>query len=193
LVACDISQIPMQQESWSARAAPALAPSRRSARPTSAEMVQVQELLGLFDKTWINGPIVVTNFIFRRVQPYKDRVHPMYEYSGSADTTQESLEELPSTEIDRRLAQLFDLVGYRLLPNVMRAYKLTSPLHRYVQSHPQFNSMPNSCWFALITLSLIRARPVARTRQRYTSPTCPPMNGQPAWMSRRPMRSADRG
>jgi hypothetical protein len=59
-------------------------------------MVQVQELLELFDKTRIDGLIVVTNFIFRWVQPYKDRVQPMYEYSWSADMTQESLEELPS-------------------------------------------------------------------------------------------------
>jgi hypothetical protein len=71
LVACDISQIPEQQESW-------------STRPTSAEMVQVQELLGLFNKNQIDGPIVATNSIFRRVQPCKDRVHPMYEYSRSA-------------------------------------------------------------------------------------------------------------
>jgi hypothetical protein len=85
-------------------------------------MVQVKELLDLFDKTLIDGPIVATNFNFRRVQPSKDRVHPMYEYSGSADVTRESLEELPSAEIDRRLAQLFDLAGYRQLPNAMRAY-----------------------------------------------------------------------
>jgi hypothetical protein len=51
----------------------------------------------------------------------------MYEYSWSADMTQESLEELPSVEIDKRLAQLFDLVGYHLLPNAMRTNKLTTP------------------------------------------------------------------
>jgi hypothetical protein len=73
-VACDVSQIPEQQESWSARL-------------TSVKMVQVQELLGLFDRTRIDGPIVTTNFIFRRVQPCKERVHPMYEYSGSDDAT----------------------------------------------------------------------------------------------------------
>jgi hypothetical protein len=67
-------------------------------------MVQVQELLELFDKTRIDGPIVMTNFIFRRVQPCKERVHLMYEYSGSANATQESLEELSSVEIDRWLA-----------------------------------------------------------------------------------------
>jgi hypothetical protein len=82
LVACDVSQIPEQQESW-------------LARPTSAEMVQVQELLRLFDNTRIDGPIIATNFIFRRVQSGKDRVHPMYEYSESSDVTRESSEELP--------------------------------------------------------------------------------------------------
>jgi hypothetical protein len=45
----------------------------------------------------------------------------MYRYSGSIDATWESLEELPSEEIDRRLAQLFNLLGYRLQPNAMRA------------------------------------------------------------------------
>jgi hypothetical protein len=52
----------------------------------------------------------------------------MYEYSGADDATRESLEGLPSEEIDRWLAQLLDLAGYRLLPNAMRVYKLTSPL-----------------------------------------------------------------
>jgi hypothetical protein len=37
-VACDVAQIPEQQESWSARL-------------SSAEIVQVEELLGLFDKS----------------------------------------------------------------------------------------------------------------------------------------------
>jgi hypothetical protein len=69
----------------------------------------------------------MTNFIFRRVQPYKDRVHPMYEYAGSDGATQELVEKLSSEEIDRQLAQLFDLVGYYLLPNAMRTYKLTLP------------------------------------------------------------------
>jgi hypothetical protein len=51
----------------------------------------------------------------------------MYKYSRSDDATRESLEGLPSEEIDRRLVQLLDLVGYHLLPNTMRAYKLAPP------------------------------------------------------------------
>jgi hypothetical protein len=75
-VACDVSQIPKQHESW-------------SVRPTCVEMEQVQDLLGLFDRNQIDGPIVTTNLIFRQVQPCKERVHLMYEYSGSDDVTQE--------------------------------------------------------------------------------------------------------
>jgi hypothetical protein len=44
-VACDVSQILEQQESWSVRS-------------TSAEMEQVQELLGFFDRNQIDIPIV---------------------------------------------------------------------------------------------------------------------------------------
>jgi hypothetical protein len=44
-VACDVSQIPDKQESW-------------STRPTSAKMEQVQELFRLFDRNQIDGPIV---------------------------------------------------------------------------------------------------------------------------------------
>jgi hypothetical protein len=60
----------------------------------------------------------------------------MYEYFGSTNVAQESLEELLSAEIDRRLAHLFDLVGYRLLLNAMRAYKLTSPLPQVCAKSP---------------------------------------------------------
>jgi hypothetical protein len=51
-VACDVSQIPKQHESW-------------LVRPTCVEMEQVQDLLGLLDMNQIDGPIVTTNLIFR--------------------------------------------------------------------------------------------------------------------------------
>jgi hypothetical protein len=58
-VACDVGQIPEQQESWSVRS-------------TSAKMVQVEELLGMFDRSQLDGPTVALNFICRRVQPCKE-------------------------------------------------------------------------------------------------------------------------
>jgi hypothetical protein len=95
-VACDISQILEQQESWN----------------------KCKSYSG-----YLTGPISSSD----GCSTIRKRVHPTYEYSRSDDVTQESLEGLPSEEIDRRPAQLLDLAGYRILPNTMRAYKLTSP------------------------------------------------------------------
>jgi hypothetical protein len=58
-VACDVAQILEQQESL-------------SARPSNAGMVQVEELLVIFDKNRLDGPTVAINFICRRVQPCKE-------------------------------------------------------------------------------------------------------------------------
>jgi hypothetical protein len=110
-IACDVAQIPEQQESW-------------SARPSSAKMVQVEVLLGMFDRNRLDGPMVALNFIYRRVQPCKERVHPLYEYSGLGDPTRESARNLRHKEVNWWLAQLFDLSGYRLPSNTMKAYKL---------------------------------------------------------------------
>jgi hypothetical protein len=57
-------------------------------------MVQVEELLGMFDRNRIDGPTVALKFICRQVQPCKERVHPLYEYSGSDDPTRESTRNL---------------------------------------------------------------------------------------------------
>jgi hypothetical protein len=113
-VTCDVTQIPEQQESWSARL-------------SSTKMVQVEELLGMFDRIQLDGPMVALNFICRQVQPCKERVHPLYEYSGSGDPTRESARNLMRKEVNWWLAQLFDLSGYHLLSNAMKAYKLIVP------------------------------------------------------------------
>jgi hypothetical protein len=113
-VAYDVAQIPKQQESW-------------SVRPTSTKMVQVEELLEMFDRSQLDGPTVALNFIYRWVQPYKEWVHLLYEYLGSGDPTRESARNLSREEVNWWLTQLFDLIGYRQLPSMMRAYKLTTP------------------------------------------------------------------
>jgi hypothetical protein len=90
-------------------------------------MVQVEELLGMFDRNRLDGLTVALNFICRQVQPCKERVHPLYEYSGSDDLTRQFARNLTLDEVNWWLAQLFDLSGYHLLPNAMKAYKLTAP------------------------------------------------------------------
>jgi hypothetical protein len=63
-------------------------------------MVQVEELLGMFDKIRLDGPTVALNFICRWVQPCKEWVHPLYEYSGLDDPTRESARNLMCDEVN---------------------------------------------------------------------------------------------
>jgi hypothetical protein len=63
-------------------------------------MVQVEELLRMLDRSHINGPTVALNFICRWVQPCKERVHPLYEYSGLGDPTRESSRNLSHKEVN---------------------------------------------------------------------------------------------
>jgi hypothetical protein len=113
-VAYDVAHVPEQQEIL-------------SARPSSAEMVEVEELLGMVDRSQLDGPTVALNFICRCVKPCKERVHPLYEYSGSGDPTRKAGRNLLCKEVNWWLAQLFNQLGYRLPSNTMKAYKLTTP------------------------------------------------------------------
>jgi hypothetical protein len=66
-------------------------------------MVQVEELLGMIrmiDRRQLDGLTIALNFISRRVQPCKERVHPLYEYSGSGDPTRESARNLSREEVN---------------------------------------------------------------------------------------------
>jgi hypothetical protein len=63
-------------------------------------MVQVEELLGMVDRRQLNGPTIAINFIYRWVQPCKEWVHPLYEYSGSGDPTRESARNLSCEEVN---------------------------------------------------------------------------------------------
>jgi hypothetical protein len=85
-------------------------------------MVQVEELLGMIDRSQLDGPIIALNFISGRVQPCKVWVHPLYEYSRSGDPTRESMRNPSREEV-----QLFDLTRYRHLSSMVRAFKLITP------------------------------------------------------------------
>ena len=71
---CDVDHIPKSQKSW-------------SEKPSSADMEQVRELLNLIKGMKINDRLVVASFIVRRIQPYKERVHPGFDFMGDTDDT----------------------------------------------------------------------------------------------------------
>lgn len=97
---CDITQIPERRESW-------------SARPFAAEMEQVQELLELFDRDHLDGPMVALSFMRRRVQPCTEQVYPLFEYTESKDSMREMVRPLTDDVGEWWMAQLFDLAGYK--------------------------------------------------------------------------------
>ena len=62
-------------------------------------MKQVRELLDLIKGVEIRGELVAASFIVHRVQPYKERAHPGFDYRGDDDGTQESTERLMKNEV----------------------------------------------------------------------------------------------
>ena len=78
-------------------------------------MEQVNELLGLIKGVKTNGRLVVASFIVCRIQPYKERAHPGFEFKGETDGTRERLEILSRNVIEERTAELFaPLSSFRL-------------------------------------------------------------------------------
>src|SRR6266508_423536 len=55
----------------------------------------------------VSGVGVVRNFIGRRIQPIKEQVHPVYEYSGLEDPTRESPNPWCVSALDDRVSSLF--------------------------------------------------------------------------------------
>jgi hypothetical protein len=51
----------------------------------------------------------------------------MFKYIGHADPTGETSEEMPLGELDRWLALVFDMRGYRIPNGAPRAFQLSMP------------------------------------------------------------------
>jgi hypothetical protein len=60
---------------------------------------QVEELMNLIDWSRLDVPGVVGNFLNRRVMPCQRKVHSMYEYQGSQDSTRMHRDNLEKPEI----------------------------------------------------------------------------------------------
>ena len=80
-IRCGADHIPESQKSW-------------SEKPSSADIEQVRELLGLIKGVKTNGGLVVASFLVRRVQPYKERAHTAFDFKGETDGTRERTEML---------------------------------------------------------------------------------------------------
>ena len=80
-IRCNIDHVLENQRSW-------------SEKPSSADMEQVRELLGLIKGMKMNDGLVAASFIVRRIQPYKERAHLGFDFMGDDDGTRERPERL---------------------------------------------------------------------------------------------------
>ena len=70
-------------------------------------MEQVKELLDLIQGVELRGELVAASFIVRRVQPFKERAYPTFDYKGDDDRTRERPERLSRKEVISRATELF--------------------------------------------------------------------------------------
>ena len=88
---------PITQERW-------------SSLPSAQDMAQVNRLMEFLEirkGEGVTGVAIVLNFVKRRVQPIKERVHPGDKYIGTADPTRESEEPSDEQEVIRRVKSFF--------------------------------------------------------------------------------------
>lgn len=75
----------------------------------------------------INGIAVVLNWIFRTVQPCKERARPGYEFQGAQDSTRERMDVLSTDECKCRTAELFVGGSQFKVPNQTKAFLMKRP------------------------------------------------------------------
>jgi hypothetical protein len=74
--------------------------------PTALEVTEARVLLAeicLLKKRGLTTEVVVADFVFKNIQPLKDRAYPAYLYSGITDSTQVTDRKIPTEDLVRRL------------------------------------------------------------------------------------------
>jgi hypothetical protein len=77
--------------------------------PTDMEVAEAGALLaevGLLKERGLNAEDVVTDFIFKNIQPLKDRAYPAYLYRGLADSTRVTNRRIPAVDLVSRLEMI---------------------------------------------------------------------------------------
>jgi hypothetical protein len=77
--------------------------------PTDQEVTEAGALLaevGLLKERGLTVEAVVADFVFKNIQPLKDRAHPAYLYRGLADSTRVTNRRIPSVDLVNRLEMI---------------------------------------------------------------------------------------
>ena len=75
----------------------------------------------------LGGVGVAINFVVHRIQPSKERFHPVYEYTGDEDTTREALKKINKGDAYIRLLELFSSNTKLSNTGQQVAYSITNP------------------------------------------------------------------
>jgi hypothetical protein len=77
--------------------------------PTDQEVAEAGALLaevGLLKGRGLTVEAVVADFVFKNIQPLKDRAYPAYLYRGQADSTQVTNRRIPVVDLVSRLEMM---------------------------------------------------------------------------------------
>jgi hypothetical protein len=99
--------------------------------PTDQEVAEARALLaevGLLKERGLTAEAVVADFVFKNVQPLKDRAYPAYLYRGLADPTRVTNRRIPSVDLVNRLEMILrGKVSNIGAPVAYSAWNLPSP------------------------------------------------------------------
>jgi hypothetical protein len=77
--------------------------------PTDLEIAEGRVLLtevGLLKERGLTAEVVVADFVFKNIQPLKDRAYPTYLYSGVTDSTRVTNKMIPAVDLVSRLEMI---------------------------------------------------------------------------------------
>jgi hypothetical protein len=77
--------------------------------PTDLEIAEARVLLaevGLLKEKGLTAEIVVADFVFKNIQPLKDRAYPAYLYRGITDSTRVTNRRIPAVDLVSRLEMI---------------------------------------------------------------------------------------
>src|SRR5688572_12603886 len=99
--------------------------------PTDQEVAEVGTLLaevGLLKERGLTAEAVVADFIFKNIQPLKDRAYPAYLYRGLADSNRVTNRRIPAVDLVSRLEMILrGKVSNVGAPVAYSAWNLPSP------------------------------------------------------------------
>jgi hypothetical protein len=93
---------------WSGRQPDVRTPSWTES-PTDQEVAEAGALLaevGLLKERGLTAEAVVVDFVFKNIQPLKDRAYPAYLYQGLADSTRVTNRRIPAVDLVNRLEMI---------------------------------------------------------------------------------------